>query len=979
MGTNAINPSLSSSPFFRVMLWGPFRVEKRVGETYEAVKTADWGGSNYPRLLLKALVCCPGRRGRREALLDLLWPEIEIEQATANLNTATTKLRALLRPSKGHESLLITEDDATIYQLPDQGVLWVDGDAVQHSLEQAERMGRASAEMLPLIEEAIALASRGAFLEGEEGKWAAEKRATHERERYRGRIWLAESYEQQGRVGQAQTLLTTLLEDDPFDEDALCRLMTLLHGQGMTHQAHLLYQQTQDFFSMEQMDLAETTKALAIMLQERRYFPLKETIVIDADHVNNSVVYTSNTSNDVMRNIETDLSPQTWSIPYLRNPFFTGREDLLTSLHAIFQEKNQPIVVALCGLGGIGKTQLALEYAYRYQQEYQALFWIKADTRENMVTDILALASLLHLPEQGNQDLPLTLMMVKHWFQSHIRWLLIIDNADDLLLAREFFPLAHHGHVLLTTRSQALGGLAVSVYLEEMDLSTGSLFLLRRAGLLSLKASYPAGVPADYLLAQQLVQKLGGLPLALDQAGAYIEETSSHLQEYLDLYQTYQPILLRRRGGLTADHPESVATTWALAFDYIEQSAPLAADILRLCAFLDPDAIPEEILLAGMQTPFLPTNIDQIQLGEAIGSLLRFSLVRRNIEARTLTIHRLVQITIQQTMTEAIRQQWSIRAAQAVCQAFPQPSRVYSASGYPLQAVQRLTASILLDREQQKKEAITNTLWNLAVQQQVVGRLSASERTLQDCLTLCQEHNDFFNQAKAHQYLALLRTYQGDFSEAAQHLNSALLHFQSIHAFSEEGIVWAYYSLCAILSGNATQAYESAMRAWKRADEQKVDRDLIRAKWLLGWSATQCAVQNLGQKNDLLTEAHHHLQEALDHCQRIQMVDYEADLLLAWARMYAAQGNIEDAQAHAMKALVIADRAHFRLLRADIHTVLAQIFLSKNVQEAEKHASMAIEAATCEGSPYCYVPALFQAKQVLLRVQTAITEKGSYV
>ncbi len=258
---------------FRIWLWGPLRVERQAGEHYEAVKTADWGGSNYPRLLLKALLCCPGRRGRREALLDMLWSETESEQATANLNTATTKLRTLLRPAKGQESLLITEDDATIYQLPDQGVLWVDSDAVQHSLERAERLGRASAEMLPLLEEAISLSGRGTFLEGEEGKWAAEKRATRDLERYRGRIWLAESYGQHGRAGQAETLLTTLLEDDPFDEDVLCRLMALLQSQGMTHQALLLYQRMQDFFTQEHMELTEATKQLAACMEKERQVP----------------------------------------------------------------------------------------------------------------------------------------------------------------------------------------------------------------------------------------------------------------------------------------------------------------------------------------------------------------------------------------------------------------------------------------------------------------------------------------------------------------------------------------------------------------------------------------------------------------------------------------------------------------------------------------------------------------------------------
>lgn len=267
---------IGGASLFRIRLWGPFRVEKRVGENYVAVQTADWGGSHYPRLLLKALLCCPRRGARREALLEMLWPEMEIEQATANLNTATTKLRHLLRQSKGQESLLVTEDDATIYHLPDQAILWVDSDATHQAMVRAERLGRTSAGALSLLEEAVNLFNRGTFLDGEEGQWAREKRATRERERYRGRIWLAESYGRQGMAGQAEAILTTLLEDDPFDEDALCRLMTLLHGQGMTHQALLLYQQTHRFFKREQMELTEATRNLAAHLEKERQVPLLE-------------------------------------------------------------------------------------------------------------------------------------------------------------------------------------------------------------------------------------------------------------------------------------------------------------------------------------------------------------------------------------------------------------------------------------------------------------------------------------------------------------------------------------------------------------------------------------------------------------------------------------------------------------------------------------------------------------------------------
>lgn len=357
---------------------------------------------------------------------------------------------------------------------------------------------------------------------------------------------------------------------------------------------------------------------------------------------------------------------------------------MLTRLHGLLNKKNTTETVtpyALCGLGGIGKTQTVLEYAYRYQQEYRAIFWIKADTHENLLADFLAIARLLQLPEQSAQDRTVAATAVKHWLQSHERWLLILDNADDLTLARGFLP-SGQGHILLTTRMQALGGLAYGVQVESMDQEIGTLFLLRRAGLHPPDASTLNNTTTDFLLAQEIVQGLGGLPLALDQAGAYIEETASSLQEYLDFYHSYRLELLQRRGGLTTDHPEAVATTWALAFTQIENSDPVATDLLRFCAFLDPDAIPEELLFAGLQQlAASQREIHRLRFSEAIGSLLRLSLVRRNTDTHTITVHRLIQSMVRDNLRPEEQSEWIHRTVHLLYAAFPSAVEV---SNWPL-------------------------------------------------------------------------------------------------------------------------------------------------------------------------------------------------------------------------------------------------------------------------------------------------------
>ncbi len=232
------------APYFRVWLCGPFRLERRVEESYIPVQAAEWGGRSYPRLLLKALLCTHRRQLRREALLERLWPELDFAQATQNLNMATTKLRSVLRPTKARESLLVTEDDASVYCLEGQQFLWVDADSALTALAAAEQMGETTPSTCLLLEEATGYFERGGFLEGEEGLWASGRRATIERAYYRCRLHLAEMYAQQGKAGRAERLLSMLLEDDPTDEDVLCCLMMLLHQQGMTHQALRLYEYT---------------------------------------------------------------------------------------------------------------------------------------------------------------------------------------------------------------------------------------------------------------------------------------------------------------------------------------------------------------------------------------------------------------------------------------------------------------------------------------------------------------------------------------------------------------------------------------------------------------------------------------------------------------------------------------------------------------------------------------------------------------
>jgi len=375
--------------------------------------------------------------------------------------------------------------------------------------------------------------------------------------------------------------------------------------------------------------------------------------------------------------ILTALTPL-WNVPFRRNPFFTGREEILSGLQkALVSDKATAVThpLALSGLGGIGKTQTAIEYSYRYRDEYKMILWVTSETRETLELDLCRLAGLLSLPEQNEQDQSIVVRAVKRWLETHTDWLLVFDNADDLKMVADYFPSGNRGHILLTTRAQTMSGLAHKIEIEEMELEEGALFLLRRAGISVPDILTDETPDPDRAKAAEIVRELGALPLAIDQAGAYIEETRCGLSGYLTLYRTQRARLLKQRGGVVAYHPEPVAATWSLSFRKIEQASPVAAEMLRLCAFLAPDAIPEEIFTEGgseLGRSLQVVGADPFEFNAAIGELLKYSLVRRDPQTSTFTIHRLVQTVIKDSMDGVLQRQWAERTVKVLAHVFPE-------------------------------------------------------------------------------------------------------------------------------------------------------------------------------------------------------------------------------------------------------------------------------------------------------------------
>ncbi|WP_261554219.1 FxSxx-COOH system tetratricopeptide repeat protein [Frankia tisae] len=330
--------------------------------------------------------------------------------------------------------------------------------------------------------------------------------------------------------------------------------------------------------------------------------------------------------------------PTVWGNVPQRNKNFTGREGLLADLRARITSDTRDITAvlphALQGLGGVGKTHLAIEYAHRFQADYDLVWWVPADQPTLVRSTLAALAPRLGLTDTAPlrvDDAVAQVLDALRRGEPYHRWLLIFDNAEQPELIRPSIPHGP-GHVIVTSRNRSWLSHVDTIEVNVFDRQESLEFLNRRVQAISR---------AD---ADELADALGDLPLALEQAGALQAETGMGAQEYLELLREAGARLLAENAP--ADYSRPVAAAWSLSVSRLQEQAPFALELLRRCAFFGPEPISMEILDRGkfiLKSEFGAIMQDRLMVSRAVRELGRYALARIDTNNKTLQVHRLVQ------------------------------------------------------------------------------------------------------------------------------------------------------------------------------------------------------------------------------------------------------------------------------------------------------------------------------------------------
>lgn len=389
------------------------------------------------------------------------------------------------------------------------------------------------------------------------------------------------------------------------------------------------------------------------------------------------------------RNPPIFISPNAnFIVPYQKNVNFTGREELLGELYmmlcdtAPFRYNHR---VALYGLGGVGKTQVALQYVHTHKPKYERIFWISGAREATLFSGFEEIAKRTKCISTIDDTTPSEVAKgVVEWLNTQESWLLVIDNLDDVTVVNGYLPDPSPGrHTLITTRNRHCDHIpAKGLHVDVLSTNDATELLLTR-----IQDVGEADDPKHREEAIEIVKEVGCLPLAIEQAAAYIREASQDIFKFLPAYRGNSRPLHEQKPDGNSMYPYSVATTWRLSFQQIEKNNMDAVQLLRLFAFLNPDIILIDFVQLGSiglgeECELRRIISNDFRFFKALRELERFSIIQRgkdfgsdkqpSVCRQWIRIHRLVQIVIRDDITlQGMQESVSEQVVQLGLAAFP--------------------------------------------------------------------------------------------------------------------------------------------------------------------------------------------------------------------------------------------------------------------------------------------------------------------
>ncbi|QKG22989.1 FxSxx-COOH system tetratricopeptide repeat protein [Actinomadura verrucosospora] len=362
-------------------------------------------------------------------------------------------------------------------------------------------------------------------------------------------------------------------------------------------------------------------------------------------------------------------------LPRLPSRVFVGRDDALAGLGEVLRDGPGVIVQAVVGLGGVGKSELALQYADRHRDEYDVVWWVLAETADEIQAGLADLCRELcgRVAPAVQAAAPDAAAWALGWLATHDRWLVVFDNAEDVADLEPLLGRLQGGHVLVTSRrADGWEDIGTALRLPVLD-DADSVRLLE--GTID-----GAGGAADGDPLAQLAGELGGLPLALRQAGAYIAAVPGmtartylrRLRDSAEWAVGARPprgFADPRRGarGRRSDR-QVVAAVWSVTMDRAREEHPLVERVMRLLACFAPDRLPCDVLYG------IP-DADPLDVGEALALLASYSMIELSTDRRYVSVHRLVQAVTCTGLTEAEQTRDRTEAAALLTEALPDDSK----------------------------------------------------------------------------------------------------------------------------------------------------------------------------------------------------------------------------------------------------------------------------------------------------------------